>query len=1744
MSTEIRVASFNASLNRSEAGQLVEDLSTPDDPQAQAVAEIVQRIDADVILINEFDFDAEGEAADLFRLNYLQIGQNGADPVEYPFVYVAPSNTGLQSGFDLDNDGEIGGPNDAWGFGLFEGQFAFAVFSKYEIDTENIRSFQEFRWADMPGALLFDDTGRPLYDPEAPFDPETPDDPATSYYTEEEALARRLSAKNHVDLPVIVEGETVHILAAHPTPPVFDGIEDRNGKLNHDEIRFWTDYVAGARYIYDDQGREGGLAPGERFVILGDYNADPFDGDSVPGAADQFFESPLILGSATDPAITPASVGGREQSALQGGLNATSEGDPAFDTADFGPDTTVPNLRVDYALPSVAGFEYLDGGVFWPGTTDPLFELTGTFPFPSSDHRAVYVDLAITDQGTPADPDRVDVAGLDFAGIAEIASGTEVDGTVLGGLSGLVYDPARGIYLAVSDDRGSEGEDGAVLSSPRLYEIAIDTAGETLSEADIEVLRAIELTTVDGDPLLGLSPDLEGIALAANGNLLLSSERDLNGDPAIYEATAEGVLLAAAPVDAKFLPNAQGTRGVLDNLGFESLTISPDGATLYTATEGGLAQDGGRATLDAPAFARVVQYDLTTGTAAAEYVYPVDPIAVPPEPAGAYADSGLVELLALDNQGTLIALERSFSIGAEDRGYTGKLYLTTTQGATDVSGVAALPRAEEDGEVEALVDEVLQKELLVDLAEFDIAVDNVEGLALGPVNADGTVPLMVVSDDNFSAFGPQATQFLRIDLSLEEFPTLAAALETPSELRYPGPEPIVIAHRGQSADRPEHTLAAYELAIESGADFIEPDLVTTADGHLIARHEPFLATVETDAEGNIVFDADGAPIVTFATTDVAEHAQFADRLTVKELIPGFQTVAGWFAEDFTLAEIKELRAVEDQPDLRPQSAAFDGQFEIPTLEEIVALVQEIEDETGREIGLYPETKEPNFFADFGRFQNEDANGDGALDDGEDLNGNGRLDQVNGGALIDLDTSQILVDTLVETGFTDPERVFIQSFAVENLIRLEDEILPAAGIDLPLVQLTSGNLALPTVDIAYNFGLLGLEGGDPSVYAPLGDLVGPETTYADLVSPAGLAAIAEAYAEGVGPSLSTIFTEEGGTAPLVSDAQAAGLLVHAYTHRDEEEIPGPDGAPLSPEAYFAAILETGVDGVFTDNPDTGRSAVDAVWGAEGPDPDDPAIWLNPEDPGQSLVVTAMKEGGLRSYDLEGRELFRLEPDGIRYNNVDIAYDVPIGGAPTDLAVVSDRANDTLAFFEIAADGTLTDVTSETANLDTIFGVDDGEATAYGLATYKSLEDGTHYAFVTQADGNLIAQLELFAAPDGAAAARVVRTLELPVEEGAEPADYQSEGIAVDRELGRVYVSVEEEIGLVAFEAEPDAGDEIEVIAPIDAPYFAPDLEGVAILYGEDGEGSILVSSQGNASFVAFDRLTGEYQGRAFLGAGAVDGVQESDGLDILTTPLGAAFPSGLLVTQDGNNEPQAVFGDPEDGEIQNFDVNFKYTDLSVLVEALGLAAPDAEFDPRAVEPGLRLEEEASLELGTGGTLRAETVTVEAASGAAALGVEGPGFALAPAEGGAATRLLSLDTLVFSDGTATLRETASFAAMAVGYDIAFGRLYDLPGAGFWGALIEAGTIDVETFADALLASTEFALLNGEALEDAVLLDLLLGNFDGDVTAAERAQYLAELESGAASRAEVLADLIAAGQAEADYEALFGEGVLAFA
>lgn len=352
-------------------------------------------------------------------------------------------------------------------------------------------------------------------------------------------------------------------------------------------------------------------------------------------------------------------------------------------------------------------------------------------------------------------------------------------------------------------------------------------------------------------------------------------------------------------------------------------------------------------------------------------------------------------------------------------------------------------------------------------------------------------------------------------------PAPPPALAADRPVNAAGPRPcVVIAHRGASAYLPEHTLEAYALAARMGADYIEPDLVMTRDGVLIARHDNLLDL----------------------TTDVGQRPEFAGRKTRKS-VDGTE-VEGWFSEDFTLSEIKTLRAIERIPRIRPGNAMFDRRYPVPTLDEILTLRAELERETGRPIGVYPETKHPSYFQALG-----------------------------------LAMEHPLVETLKRHGLDGANApVFIQSFEIANLKALDD----MTGV--PLIQ------------------LLDTDGKPFDVQAQ-----GGGTTYDAMATAKGLQAIA-AYADGVGPEKNHFLIpldaegrlDAARASRFVADAHAAGLLVHPYTFRAENHflpaqfrVEGPATAAGDGQGEIAAFLAAGIDGFFTDNPDVGAAACRAL-----------------------------------------------------------------------------------------------------------------------------------------------------------------------------------------------------------------------------------------------------------------------------------------------------------------------------------------------------------------------------------------------------------------------------------------------------------------------------------------------------------------------------------------------------------------------
>ena len=325
---------------------------------------------------------------------------------------------------------------------------------------------------------------------------------------------------------------------------------------------------------------------------------------------------------------------------------------------------------------------------------------------------------------------------LEFIGEAQVPSGFVFQNTTVGGLSGIDYNSRTDSYVAISDDR----------AAPRFYDLTIDLSDGWLEDGDVSFTRVTSILDRDGKSFTS-RPDPEAIrVLPFPGLLYWSSERQ-DGDttPFARVMTANGDYLAEFDLPEKFV-GVSDVSGTRNNVGFESITYGNNNRTLIVANESALIQDGEKATLTSGSPTRVLKLNTNNGKAKQEYIYMVEPIAKAPNPEDAFADNGLVELLTLDRN-LMIAMERSFSIGT---GYTIKLYLTTTLGATNVNRLDSIKNRRI---------RPMKKRLLLNLDELDITLDNVEGMTLGP-KVNGKRTLILASDDNFSAFGPQVNQFL------------------------------------------------------------------------------------------------------------------------------------------------------------------------------------------------------------------------------------------------------------------------------------------------------------------------------------------------------------------------------------------------------------------------------------------------------------------------------------------------------------------------------------------------------------------------------------------------------------------------------------------------------------------------------------------------------------------------------------------------------------------------------------------------------------------------------------------------------------------------------------------------------------------------------------------------------------------------------------------------------------------------
>jgi len=346
----VRIAAFNVSLGRKGPGILLRDLEKGGDKQILAVEQIILKVAPDVLFLSDFDFDFNHIALQKFANQLAEQGLN------YRFRFALPPNSGLATRVDLNGDGRLGGAGDAQGFGRFFGAGAMALLSRFPIDETAVEDFSTLLWKDLPGAALPLVNSRP-------------------YPSAKAQDIQRLSSVGHWDVPVkLPDGRVLHLFASNPTPPVFDGPEDQNGLRNADEIRFWSLYL-------------NGLQAGEFFVIVGDLNADPLDGEGAHDEIARLLRDPRVRD------VRPQSRGAVIAAKTQRGANEHHKTAAKFDTVDWRDGAGQPgNMRVDYVVASNT-LKVLKSGVFWPAPDEDGSKLVGSDRRIGSHHRLVWIDI-------------------------------------------------------------------------------------------------------------------------------------------------------------------------------------------------------------------------------------------------------------------------------------------------------------------------------------------------------------------------------------------------------------------------------------------------------------------------------------------------------------------------------------------------------------------------------------------------------------------------------------------------------------------------------------------------------------------------------------------------------------------------------------------------------------------------------------------------------------------------------------------------------------------------------------------------------------------------------------------------------------------------------------------------------------------------------------------------------------------------------------------------------------------------------------------------------------------------------------------------------------------------------------------------------------------------------------------------------------------------------------------------------
>lgn len=667
-------------------------------------------------------------------------------------------------------------------------------------------------------------------------------------------------------------------------------------------------------------------------------------------------------------------------------------------------------------------------------------------------------------------------------------------GQVVPGFSAMI-DNGDGTFWAQPDNGfGSKANSADFLLRNYLvrpdWETADGGAGDIAVERFIsynDANRVLDFPIVNESTpdrlLTGADFDIESIVRAKDGSFWVGEEFG----PFLLHFDADGTLLekpVPLPGGAKSPQNpylaAGETPRVRASRGFEALAGSTSGRYLYPILEGAYLDDADLRRRE------VLEFDTTAGAYTGRtWSYQADQDANVVGDAFTVRSDVLLVVERDDFEGDQSVTKRVYEIDLSRTDHEGYVEKSLVLDALRIANPDLIGAGDGYGTGEVFSLPVQSFETVVRLRDGRLLIGNDNNYPGNDARVTGT---------------PDDTEFDLIDLEKE---------------RVPSSDITVVSHRGASGYRPEHTLAAYETAITQCADFIEPDVVATKDGVLVARHENEIS----------------------GTTDVASRAEFAARKTTKTIDGA--PVTGWFTEDFTLTELKTLRAIERLPQVRPQNTAFNGLYQVPTLDEVIDLARHSVSCQGEPIGVYPETKHPTYFDTIG-----------------------------------LSLEEPLVAQLRANGVDDADApVILQSFEVANLKQLD-------GLtEVALAQLVSSS-------------------GRPYDFTVAGDA----RTYADLVTPAGLAEIA-GYADGIGIEKSVAIPRNadgtlGTPTPVIADAHAAGLDVHGWTFRRENAfLPAEFRSSADPAGIgdlageIRVFVEAGLDGLFSDNPDVAVAAID-------------------------------------------------------------------------------------------------------------------------------------------------------------------------------------------------------------------------------------------------------------------------------------------------------------------------------------------------------------------------------------------------------------------------------------------------------------------------------------------------------------------------------------------------------------------------